>query len=155
MTAFHNETGAKVWLVCTAQQDLSDITSASGINQASEEYGKIMGRFPVMVQLPASSTEFITRKRVLAKTPSAAIELGQYYDAHQNEITAQYEFPAAYPVYTGRGDFIDTYPFLGCHFRLMGQVLRAFRERDYVVQNVKNNARSVLTITLDVARETM
>ena len=154
VTAFHNETGAKVWLVCTAQQDLSDITSASGINQASEEYGKIMGRFPVMVQLPASSTEFITRKRVLAKTPSAAIELGQYYDAHQNEITAQYEFPAAYPVYTGRDDFIDTYPFLGCHFRLMGQVLRAFRERDYVVQNVKNNARSVLTITLDVARET-
>ena len=154
VTAFHDDCGDKVWLVCTAQQDLSDITSASGINQASEEYGKIMGRFRVMVQLSAASTEFITRRRVLAKTPTAALELGQYYDAHKNEITAQYEFPAAYPVYTGRDDFIDTYPFLGCHFRLMGQVLRAFRDRQFVVQNVKDNARSVLTVTLDVARET-
>ncbi len=154
VSAFHDKCGAKVWLVCTAQQDLSEIASESGLNQTSEEYGKIMGRFPVMVQLAASSTEFITRKRVLAKTPPATIELGKYYDAHKNEIDSQYTFPAAYPVYADRNDFIDTYPFLGCHFRLMGQVLRAFRTRGFVVQNVKDNARSVLTVTLDVARAT-
>ena len=155
VTAFHNKCGEKVWLVCTAQQDLSEITSASGIGAASAGYGKIMGRFPIMVQLSASSTEFITRKRVLAKTASAAIELGHFYDEQKDKINhSQYVFPAAYPVYADRDDFIATYPFLGCHFRLMGQVLRAFRDRNFVVQNVKDNARSVLTLTLDVAKVT-
>jgi hypothetical protein len=39
-----------------------------------------MGRFPIMVQLSAASTEYITRKRVLDKTPTAAIKLGEFYD---------------------------------------------------------------------------
>ena len=154
VTAFHNVCGAKVWLVCTAQQDMSEIASASGFAQTSDEFGKIMGRFPIMVQLSAASTEYITRKRVLDKTPAAAIKLGEYYDSHANEICAQYELPKAYGVYADREDFIATYPFLGCHFRLMGQVLRAFLGRGFVVQNVKDNARSVLTLTLDVAKAT-
>ena len=154
VTAFHNAGGAKVWLVCTAQQDMSEIASASGFAQTSDEFGKIMGRFPIMVQLSAASTEYITRKRVLDKTPAAAIKLGEFYDSHANEICAQYELPKAYGIYADRDDFIATYPFLGCHFRLMGQVLRAFLGRGFVVQNVKDNARSVLTLTLDVAKAT-
>lgn len=151
---FHNDCDGRVWLVCTAQQDISEIISSSGFAQSSEAYGKIMGRFPIRVQLSAASTEYITRKRVLDKTPMAAIKLGEYYDSHANEICAQYELPKAYPVYADRDDFIATYPFLGCHFRLMGQVLRAFLDRRFVVQNVKDNARSVLTLTLDVAKAT-
>jgi len=154
VTAFHNECGAKVWLVCTAQQDISEITTASGFTKASEEYGKIMGRFPVMVQLSAASTEYITRKRVLDKKPNAAIELGNFYDKNAPAIGAQYELPTAYRAYSDREDFIATYPFLGCHFKLVGQILRSFRDQNFVVQNVKDNARSVLGVTLDVARST-
>ena len=154
VTAFHNKCGAKVWLVCTAQQDISEITTASGFNKASEEFGKIMGRFPVMVQLSAASTEYITRKRVLDKKPNAAIELGNFYDKNATAIGAQYELPTAYRAYSDRADFVDTYPFLGCHFKLVGQILRSFRDQNFVVQNVKDNARSVLGVTLDVARST-
>ena len=154
VTAFHNVCGKRVWLVCTSQQDLSQITSESGINQSSEEYGKIMGRFPVVVQLSAAATERITRERVLDKTPRARVELGGWFDAHSDEIAAQYEFPAAYPVYGGRDDFVATYPFLDCHLKLVGQVLRAFRDRRFTVENINNNARSVLGATLDVAKAT-
>lgn len=154
VTAFHNVCGKRVWLVCTSQQDLSQIASESGINQSSDEYGKIMGRFPVVVQLSATATEQITRERVLDKTPRARVELGTWYDANANQIDAQYELPAAYPVYGGREDFIATYPFLDGHLKLVGQVLRAFRDRKFTVQNINNNARSVLGATLDVAKAT-
>ena len=154
VTSFHNVCGSKVWLVCTAQQDISAIATASGFNKASEEFGKIMGRFPVMVQLSAASTEYITRKRVLDKKPSAALDLGNFYDKNVTAIGAQYELPSAYRAYSDRDDFIDTYPFLGCHFKLVGQILRSFRDQNFVVQNVKDNARSVLGVTLDVARST-
>lgn len=154
VTAFHDSCGVKVWLVCTAQQDITEITTASGFAKASDQFGKIIGRFPTAVQLSASSTEYITRKRVLDKKPAAALDLGKFYDAQVNSITSQYELPAAYPIYVDRQDFIDTYPFLSCHFKLVGQVLRAFRQRNFVVQNVKDNARSVLSVTLDVARTT-
>ena len=69
-----------------------------------------MGRFPIMVQLSAASTEYITRKRVLDKTPTAAIKLGEFYDSHANEICAQYELPKAYGVYADRGSVLpDTF----------------------------------------------
>ena len=41
----------KAWVACTAQQDLSEIVSSCQINQTSDDYGKIMGRFQVQVSL--------------------------------------------------------------------------------------------------------
>ena len=85
----HEACDGKVWIACTAQQDLSEILGDCHISKTTDDYGKIMGRFQVKVSLKGTNSEYITQKRILEKKGSAAIALEQRFDKIHSNITAQ------------------------------------------------------------------
>ena len=143
----------RVWVGCTAQQDLSELLSNHQILQSADEYGKIMGRFEKKVTLQGTNTEYITQKRILDKDEDAIVALGKLYEEKKDAISAQFKLPTGYKSYVGKKEFIDYYPFIPYQFQLIMQVFDAFVKLQYVDTEVKGNERSVLKITHKTAQE--
>lgn len=143
----------RVWVGCTAQQDLSELLSSHQILKSADEYGKIMGRFEKKITLQGTNTEYITQKRILDKDEDAVVALGKLYEEKKDAISAQFKLPTGYKSYGGKQEFIDYYPFIPYQFQLIMQVFDAFVKLQYVDTEVKGNERSVLKITHKTAQE--
>ena len=143
----------KVWVGCTAQQDLSEVLDTCNIADTSDQYGKIMARFETRVALQGTSTEYITQKRILDKDEDGISELGKLYDAKKNALESQFDLPTGYRTYSGKDDFINYYPFVPYQFQLIMHVFDAFVALSYVDTEVKGNERSVLKITHKTAQD--
>ena len=150
----HQPCDSKAWVACTAQQDLSEIVDSCNINKASEDYGKIMGRFQVQVSLKGTSTEYITQRRILEKTPDATIELNRLYSKKKNAIEAQFNLPSGYRIFADGDDFINYYPFVPYQFTLMGNIFDSFVALEFVNREVKGNERSIIKVTHSTAKDT-
>lgn len=154
VTELHKACEDKVWVGCTAQQDLSEIVESCQISKTSEEYGKIMGRFEVKVSLKGTQPEYITQKRILEKKPTVELKLGQLYDGKKNAISAQFQLPTSYNAYQSRDEFIGYYPFVPYQFKLIMQVFNSFVNLGYVEKEVKGNERSIIKVTHSTAKQT-
>lgn len=150
----HLPCDSKAWIACTAQQDLSEIVDSCNINKASEDYGKIMGRFQVQVSLKGTSTEYITQRRILEKKPDAALELNKLYSKKKNAIEAQFNLPSGYRIFADSDDFINYYPFVPYQFTLMGNIFDSFVTLEFVNREVKGNERSIIKVTHSTAKDT-
>lgn len=137
----------KVWLGCTAQQDLSELLNSIQINNTSDDYGQIKGRFPVKVALKGANTEFVTKKRVLGKEEAVIGMIGSLYDNNKEAISAQFTLPTSFNGFSDKDDFVSYYPFVPYQFQLLIRVFDSFVQKQFVDKEVKGNERSVLKIT--------
>lgn len=154
VTGFRDICKDKVWLICTAQLDLSEMLDECHVNQASDDFGKIKGRFEIKVMLKGANVDFITKKRILEKKPECEIDLRNAYNANKSAIDAQYQLPVGYEKYPDENAYVDAYPFVPYQFKLVAQVFNAFQLKGYIDREVKDNARSVLNVTFGVAKAT-
>lgn len=153
VTTLAKDCAKKVWVGCTAQQDLSEVLDSCHINDTSDQYGKILGRFETRIALQGTNTEYITQKRILDKDEDAVVELGKLFDKQKNALDAQFNLPTGFRKYADRQDFIDYYPFVPYQFQLIMNVFDAFVQLQYVDTEVKGNERSVLKITHKTAQD--
>lgn len=153
VTTIAKDCDKKVWIGCTAQQDLSEVLDGCQITDTSDQYGKILGRFQTRVALQGTNTEYITQKRILDKDEDAVVELGKLYDAKKAALEGQFNLPTGYRKYADKQDFIDYYPFVPYQFQLIMNVFDAFVALQYVDTEVKGNERSVLKITHKTAQD--
>ncbi len=154
VTRLHEVCEDRIWLGCTAQQDLSELLDSCKITEANEDYGKIMGRFEVKISLKGTQPEYITQKRILDKTGSAEIELGKLYEEKKNAIDNQFQLPAGYKKFSSKEEFIAYYPFVPYQFRLIMQVFNSFVNLGFVEREVKGNERSIIKVTHATAKQT-
>ena len=150
----HEACEGKVWIACTAQQDLSEILGDCHISKTTDDYGKIMGRFQVKVSLKGTNTEYITQKRILEKKGSASIALENTFDKIRGNITAQLLFPTGYNTFRDKEEYAAYYPFIPYQFMLMMNIFDAFVAQGFVDKEVKGNERSIIKITHSVANQT-
>lgn len=150
----HSKCKDKIWIVCTAQQDLTEMMGEMHEAETSDNYGKIMGRFEVKVSLTDIKTEYITKKRILDKKPDAALELDKIYSLKKTALENQFSLPTGYERYKDNEDFISYYPFVPYQFKLIMEVFESFRQIDFVEREVKDNQRSVIKVTHSTARDT-
>lgn len=150
----HEACDGRVWIACTAQQDLSEILGDCHISKTTDDYGKIMGRFQVKVSLKGTNTEYITQKRILEKKGSASIVLENTFDKIHGSITAQLLFPTGYNTFRSKEEYAAYYPFIPYQFMLMMNVFDAFVTQGFVDKEVKGNERSIIKITHSVANQT-
>lgn len=153
VTTIAKDCSKKVWVGCTAQQDLSEVLDSCQINDTSDQYGKILGRFETRVALQGTNTEYITQQRILDKDEDAVVALGKLYDQKSAALDAQFNLPTGYRKYSSKKDFIDYYPFVPYQFQLIMNVFDAFVALQYVDTEVKGNERSVLKITHKTAQD--
>lgn len=138
--------GPKVWIVCTAQQDLQSLVDNTGNDV--QAFGKILGRFETMISLQSQDAAFITKKRVLDKSSIGIGLLNEYYKENKGAIENQFVFDHdLYENYESREDFTLTYPFIPYQFRLVSDVFESFSNVGYVGEGVKNTERAILGIT--------
>ena len=137
----------RVWVGCTAQQDLTELIDSIQIQNTADDYGQIKGRFPVRVALKGANTEYVTKKRVLGKEEAVVNTIGSLYDKNKDAIMAQFNLPTSYNGFSDKDDFIGYYPFVPYQFQLLIQVFDSFVQKQFVDKEVKGNERSVLKIT--------
>ena len=150
----HSDCADKIWVACTAQQDLSEIVESFQINEASEDYGKIMGRFEVRMSLKGANPEYITQRRVLEKKGKAEKELGELYRTKRDALGAQFVLPTSYNAFKDEQQFINYYPFVPYQLRLIRQVFDSFVKHGFVESEVKGNERSIIKVTFKAAQLT-
>jgi hypothetical protein len=138
--------GTKIWMVCTAQQDLSNLIDNT--DTKTGDFGKILGRFETIISLESQDATFITKKRVLAKKADGLGVLSDYYKNNKGAIENQFVFNHdLYENFKSKDDFTLTYPFVPYQFRLISDVFESFSNVGYVGQGVKNTERAILGIT--------
>ncbi|HCC95656.1 MAG TPA: BREX system P-loop protein BrxC, partial [Flavobacteriaceae bacterium] len=138
--------GNKVWIVCTAQQDLRNLINNT--DKKSEDFGKIMGRFETMISLDSQDAAYITQKRILEKNEEGLKALVPFYKENKGAIENQFVFDHdLYNNYKNAEEFYLSYPFVPYQFRLISDVFQSFSTVGYVGEGVKNTERAILGIT--------
>lgn len=138
--------GNKVWIVCTAQQDLKNLVNNT--DRKSEDFGKIMGRFETMISLDSQDAAYITQKRILEKNEEGLKALVPFFKENKGAIENQFVFDHdLYNNYKNAEDFYLSYPFVPYQFRLISDVFQSFSTVGYVGEGVKNTERAILGIT--------
>lgn len=142
----------KIWIACTAQQELRDLVTGSGAG--SDGFGKILGRFETKISLQSTDAAHITKKRILDKNAVAIGELDTFFKSNRQAIENQFHFDNhVYENFASKEDFILTYPFIPYQFKLISDVFASFSQAGYVGQGVKNTERAILGITHATAKE--
>ncbi|WP_296317619.1 BREX system P-loop protein BrxC [Winogradskyella sp. UBA3174] len=140
------QVGTQVWIVCTAQQDLSNLINNT--DNKGEDFGKILGRFETMISLESQDAAYITKRRILSKKSEGIGHLNDYYKDYKGAIENQFVFDHdLYENYSDKEDFTLTYPFVPYQFRLVSDVFESFSNVGYVGEGVKNTERAILGIT--------
>jgi len=138
--------GTRVWVVCTAQQELKNLVANT--DNKAEDFGKIFARFETMISLESQDAAVITKKRVLEKNSEGTGILNDYYRNNKGAIENQFVFDHdLYTNFNSKEDFILTYPFVPYQFRLISDVFESFSNVGYVGEGVKNTERAILGIT--------
>ncbi|MDE5882853.1 MAG: BREX system P-loop protein BrxC [Muribaculaceae bacterium] len=143
----------KVWVACTAQQDLSEVIDECNLTNVADPEGKIRGRFEVKVSLKGTQPEVITQKRILDKKEEVREDLGELYDAKHQDFELRFKLPNSYDGYTDRDNFIDYYPFIPYQFKLIQKVFDNFLPLGYVAREVKGNERSIIKVVHATAKK--
>lgn len=152
ITKLSEACGNKVWVACTAQQDLSEIMDDCHIAEEKDKEGKIKGRFEVKVSLKGTQPEVITQKRILDKKEEVKPELAALYNKYKAGFDLQFKLPASYSIYDSQDDFVDYYPFVPYQFKLIMQVFNSFLALGYVAKEVKGNERSIIKVIHSTAK---
>lgn len=142
----------KVWVACTAQQDLSEIMDDCNIAEEKDKEGKIKGRFEVKVSLKGTQPEVITQKRILDKKEEVMPDLEELYDRQKAAFDLQFKLPNSYSSYESKEDFVAYYPFVPYQFKLIMQVFNSFLALGYVAKEVKGNERSIIKVIHSTAK---
>ena len=142
----------KVWVACTAQQNLSEIMDDCHIAEEKDKEGKIKGRFEVKVSLKGTQPEVITQKRILDKKEEVKPELAALYNKYKAGFDLQFKLPTSYSSYETQDDFVDYYPFVPYQFKLIMQVFNSFLNLGYVAKEVKGNERSIIKVIHSTAK---
>ena len=152
ITKLSEACGNKVWVACTAQQDLSEILDDCQVAQEKDKEGKIKGRFEVKVSLKGTQPQVITQKRILDKKEEVKATLAALYQKYKTAFDLQLKLPTSYSSYVTEDDFVDYYPFVPYQFKLIMKVFDSFLNLGYVAKEVKGNERSIIKVVHSTAK---
>ncbi len=122
--------GGRAWVIVTSQSDI-DVAIGQFDKRDGEDFSKIQGRFYTRLQLSSSNTSEVIQKRLLEKTEAAALNLATVFaekgDILRNQLSFDKTTTASLNGYSDPSSFIDNYPFVPYHYRLVQKVFESIR----------------------------
>src|SRR6056297_1761835 len=103
----------QAWIIVTAQQEMSSVIGDM-THQQENDFSKIQARFSNRVPLNSADVAEVIQKRLLAKTDTGAVTLGNLHDREENNLKTLFEFADGsikLKNYRDRDHFISSYPF--------------------------------------------
>lgn len=136
----------RVWVIVTSQQDLGNILGEG--EHRKNDFSKIQDRFKTMLSLSSSNIDEVIKKRLLEKKSIDKENIEKLYEKNCVSINNTINFGknnANLPVYNGKFDFAETYPFVGYQFSLLQKVFEKVRDMGYSGQHMSRGERSLLS----------
>lgn len=144
-----NQCGGQAWVIATSQQDIDSITKVDRDN-----FSKIIGRFDTRLSLSSANVDEVIKKRLLAKTNTAAEKLRLLYADKaaviKNLITFSQDTPEK-RLYSSEDDFVDVYPFIPYQFNLLQAVFSGIRTHGASGKHLSEGERSLLNAFQEAA----
>lgn len=139
----------KAWIIVTSQSDLESVLGHLKQLQ-STEYGRILARFPIPINLTEKNVGEVIQKRLLQKTAEGETPLLKLYHKHENNLATLFHFAdgsKSYPRYRDSEDFIKSYPFIPYQSYLLQAAFISLSDHDaFPGKYTSVGARSLLTI---------
>ncbi len=132
----------QVWIVATGQEALDEM-----IKVRSDEFSRIMARFPIRLSLTSSSVGEVIEKRLLTKTKEANSLLDQVYENNENVLSNLYAFDTDVKDikgYTSKDEFARIFPFVPYQFTIMQKVFNEIRKHGHAGKHQSSGERSML-----------
>jgi Family of unknown function (DUF6079) len=140
----------KAWLLCTAQQTLTEDDPRAALN--SPELYKLKDRFPLQINLESSDIKEICHRRLLGKSTQGEKALGDLFENHGPALRQSTKLVDAryYDANLNKSTFVDLYPFLPAHFDILLHLLGALAKSTGGI-----GLRSAIKVIQDVLVEGM
>ncbi len=140
----------KAWVIVTSQQDIDSITKVKG-----NDFSKIQGRFDTRLSLSSANVDEVIKRRILAKTDTAAESLRLLYDQKATIIKNLILFNDGVEkkLYEDATDFEEVYPFVPYQFNLLASVLTSIRTHGASGKHLSEGERSMLALFKESASD--
>lgn len=137
-----SECRGQVWVVATGQEALDEM-----IKVRTDEFSRIMARFPIRLSLTSSSVGEVIEKRLLTKNEQGNEVLNQVYANNENVLNNLYAFDTEVKDlkgYSSQDEFVRIYPFVPYQFTIMQKVFNEIRKHGHAGKHQSSGERSML-----------
>lgn len=141
------------WIFVTSQEDMEKV-GGDRTKQQANDFSKIQARFQNRLKLTSQDVEEVIRKRLLAKTDTAAGEVAAIYGAEHTNFRTLFDFGEGrhYPNYRDKTHFVGTYPFVSYQFPLFQSAIEGISDHNiFEGSNSSVGERSMLGVVQQVA----
>jgi hypothetical protein len=143
----------RAWIFVTSQEDMEKV-GGDRTKQQANDFSKIQARFKNRLKLTSQDVEEVIRKRLLAKTDTAASDVAAIYGAEHANFKTLFDFVEGrhYPNYRDEPHFVGTYPFVSYQFPLFQSAIEGISDHNiFEGRNSSVGERSMLGVVQEVA----
>ncbi len=145
----------QAWIIVTAQQAITDVVGDMTAKQEND-FSKIQARFANRMPLNSADVAEVIQRRLLSKTDTAQITLGNLYDREENNLKTLFDFTDGsirLKTYRDRAHFIASYPFPPYQYTLFQMAITSLSEHNaFEGKHSSVGERSMLGVFQEVAK---
>lgn len=145
----------RAWIFVTSQEDMEKV-GGDRTKQQANDFSKIQARFANRLKLTSQDVEEVIRKRLLAKTTTAADDIAAVYGTEHTNFKTLFDFVEGrhYPNYRDEAHFVGTYPFVSYQFPLFQSAIEGISDHNiFEGRNSSVGERSMLGVVQQVATD--
>ena len=146
----------RAWIMVTSQSDMEAIIGDMDSSQ-SNDFSKIIGRFPTKINLTSADVAEVIQRRLLTKTDSSTPEFNKLYEQESNNIKTIFQFgdnSRTYKSYKDEEHFRYCYPFLPYQFDLFQNAIHQLsRHNAFEGKHRSVGERSMLSVFQEVLKK--
>ncbi|WP_323041754.1 BREX system P-loop protein BrxC [Gemmobacter sp.] len=145
----------QAWIIVTAQQAITEVVGDMTERQEND-FSKIQARFANRMPLNSADVAEVIQKRLLSKTDTAQIILGNLHDKEENNLKTLFDFADGsirLKNYRDRDQFIASYPFPPYQYTLFQMAITSLSQHNaFEGKHSSVGERSMLGVFQEVAK---
>lgn len=145
----------QAWIVVTAQQDMGSVIGDLTAQQEND-FTKIQARFANRMPLNSQDVAEVIQRRLLAKTDTGQITLGNLYEAEENNLRTLFDFSDnsfKFKNFSGKEQFVASYPFPNYQYDLFQRAIMGLSQHNaFEGKHSSVGERSMLGVFQEVAK---
>jgi len=153
-STFARKGKGKLWIAVSSQNKLEQLTEQ--YLKTEDEVNKVIDRFEVRIHLTPENLDKVINERVLKKKPEVIKDIDRLYEKNKGKLSSILEFKdfKKYMPKLNKEDFINTYPFLPYHIRLIQPIYYNVISKSKVNKKLGGTNRSMIKATQGILIDT-
>lgn len=146
-STFARKGKGKLWLAVSSQNKLEQITEQ--YLKTEDEVNKVIDRFEVRIHLTPENLDKVINERVLKKKSGFIKDIDGLFESNKGKLLSILEFKdfKKHMPKPNKEDFIDTYPFMPYHIRLIQPIYYSVIAKAKVNKKLGGTNRSMIKAT--------